>query len=80
MEVWEAAAATSAASSYFKPFYHHASARSYLDGGLYYNNPVMIAHKEMRMLWPDVDQPDILLSIGTGQNRMRMEQESAAML
>lgn len=78
MKVWEAAAATSAASSYFKPFYHHASGRSYLDGALYNNNPVRVAHREMPMLWPDVKQPDVFLSIGTGLNKQSIEAERVA--
>ena len=70
MKVWEAAAATSAAPSYFKPFYHKVAGRCYLDGALYNNNPVRVAHRERRMLWPDVlsKDPDIFLSIGTGQS------------
>jgi len=78
MQIWEAAAATSAASSYFKPFYHHASGRSFLDGGLYYNNPVKVAHREMHMLWPDIDHPDILLSLGTGRNKAQLDEEEKA--
>lgn len=80
MKVWEAAAATSAAPSYFKPFYHQASGRSYLDGALYNNNPVRVAHREIPMLWPDVSKkaPDIFLSIGTGKNKKDIENERAA--
>ena len=68
--VWEAAAATTAASPFFKAFDHHASKRRYLDGAYFNNNPVYVAHLERRLLWPDVakQEPDILLSIGTGQD------------
>lgn len=71
LKVWEAAAATSAAPSYFKPFAHEATKRTYLDGAIYHNNPVRLANRERRLLWPDVAdrEPDIFLSIGTSQNK-----------
>ena len=71
MQIWEAAAATSAAPSYFKPFIHEPTEKTYLDGALYHNNPVRLARSEAELLWPDVADahPDILLSIGTGQER-----------
>ena len=71
LQIWEAAAATSAAPSYFKPFIHEATERTYLDGALYHNNPVRLVRSEAQLLWPDVadEHPDILLSIGTGQDR-----------
>jgi len=70
LAVWEAAAATSAAPSYFKPFEHAPTKRTYLDGAIYHNNPVRLVHRERKLLWPDVADrdPDILLSIGTSQN------------
>lgn len=70
LRVWEAACATSAAPSYFKPFTHPQTERTYMDGALYYNNPIKIADHERKLLWPDVadSHPDIMLSIGTGQN------------
>ncbi|KAF1927873.1 FabD/lysophospholipase-like protein [Didymella exigua CBS 183.55] len=71
LQIWEAAAATSAAPSYFKPFIHEPTERTYLDGALYHNNPVRLVRSEAQLLWPDVanEHPDILLSIGTGQER-----------
>jgi patatin-like phospholipase/acyl hydrolase len=70
LKIWEAAAATSAAPFFFKPFVHGPTKRTYLDGALYNNNPVKLVHRERKLLWPDVADrhPDILLSIGTGQN------------
>ncbi|KAE8444662.1 hypothetical protein EG329_014318 [Mollisiaceae sp. DMI_Dod_QoI] len=70
LKVWQAAAATSAAPSFFKPFKHPRADRSYMDGALYYNNPIKIANNERKLLWSDVAEshPDIMLSIGTGQN------------
>ncbi|KAI9717966.1 MAG: hypothetical protein M1828_007058 [Chrysothrix sp. TS-e1954] len=75
MRIWEAACATSAAPTFFKPFIkatetlRETYCHSYLDGALYHNNPVRVAADEARALWPDVadQRPDIVLSIGTGQ-------------
>ena len=77
LRIWEAAAATSAAPSYFKPFVHGPTKRTYLDGALYHNNPVRLVHRERKLLWPDVadKHPDILLSIGTGQNENEIQKE-----
>ncbi|OBW63936.1 MAG: Uncharacterized protein AUREO_059980 [Aureobasidium pullulans] len=77
LEVWEAAAAASAAPFYFKPFVHQKTGRSYIDGGLYHNNPVHVANRERKLLWPDLanKHPDMLLSIGTGQNLDDVERE-----
>lgn len=77
LQIWEAACATSAAPSFFKPFVSYNPPRTYLDGALYYNNPVRVANHERKFLWPDVAEnpPDILLSIGTGKNGQRMKEE-----
>ncbi|CAN9312297.1 unnamed protein product [Alternaria alternata] len=66
----EAARATSAAPTYFKPFRNPRTKEGYVDGAVFNNNPVRIANYESKLLWPDADQrpPDILLSIGTGQH------------
>ncbi|KAH7087111.1 hypothetical protein FB567DRAFT_526936 [Paraphoma chrysanthemicola] len=71
LAIWQAAAATSAAPTYFKPFVHDATKRTYLDGAIYHNNPVRLAHREKKLIWPDVanTHPDIFLSIGTGQHK-----------
>jgi hypothetical protein len=77
MRVWEAACATSAAPSYFKPFTHLATDRTYMDGALYHNNPVKVANHERKAIWPDVaeNHPDVVLSIGTGQNLQQITAE-----
>jgi predicted acylesterase/phospholipase RssA len=69
LAVWEAAAATSAALPYFKPFTHERTGNVYLDGAFYNNNPVNVANLERKFLWPDVcrQAPDIFLSIGTAR-------------
>ncbi|RPA77551.1 hypothetical protein BJ508DRAFT_417003 [Ascobolus immersus RN42] len=68
-KIWEAARATSAAPSFFKPYEHAGSGLVLQDGGLSYNNPIEIASSEGRkvMAGPSPDSvPDVLLSIGTG--------------
>lgn len=62
------ARATSAAPTYYKPFPHEPSKQTYVDGGLWHNNPVVIADSERKLIWPDTAHlpPDILLSIGSG--------------
>jgi len=59
--------ATSAAPRYFKSFYHKASGHTFDDGGITYNNPVVLANTERKIIWPEQKDkdPDILLSIGT---------------
>lgn len=65
------ARATSAAPRIFKSFAHEPSKQVYTDGGIYHNNPVQIADRERKLIWPEPPgmedpHPDIILSIGTG--------------
>ena len=62
------ARATSAAPRYFREFYHEPTKRAYRDGGIYHNNPINVADKERKLIWPDWKDahPDIVLSVGTG--------------
>ena len=80
--IWEAAAATSAAPSFFKPYVKEVdgSRSFYLDGALYFNNPVKVADNERRLIWPDVadKHPDIILSLGTGQDASAIQQQLGA--
>ena len=73
LQIWEAACATSAAPSFFKPFESQRK-QSYLDGALYYNNPVKVANNERKFLWPDTADahPDLILSIGNGINKRKV--------
>ncbi|KAI0888236.1 uncharacterized protein GGS22DRAFT_95044 [Annulohypoxylon maeteangense] len=75
-KIWEAARATSAAPPFFKTFQKHETRNTYIDGALYHNNPVWVAHHERKLIWPDVcnSPPDILLSIGTGKNTLEMDE------
>ena len=67
LRTWEAARATSAAPTYFKPFHHEPSKQVYSDGGIYHNNPIEIADRERRLIWPAQQdlEPDVIVSIGT---------------
>lgn len=64
------ARATAAAPKIFKPFCHHASKQTLADGAIYHNNPILIADKERKLIWPNMkdEPPDIVLSIGTAFN------------
>ena len=77
LEIWEAASATSAAPSFFKPFVSYRNLQTYLDGALYYNNPIKVANNERKLIWPDVADahPDIILSVGTGMDAQEINEE-----
>lgn len=65
--IWQAARATSAAPSYFRPAWVQIPDPGgwYIDGGLRCNNPSEEALKEARKYWTNVKQVCIV-SIGTG--------------
>ena len=66
--LWEAARATSAGSTFFKPIYIKEYTMTFVDGGLGYNNPSQSALDEAKIVWPDC-QHFVLVSIGTGHPR-----------
>ncbi|KAI9767630.1 MAG: hypothetical protein M1839_004461 [Geoglossum umbratile] len=67
VKVWEAARATSAAPTFFKPYTHAATGIVYRDGALKCNNPIRIADYERRSIWRSGSNSlDLHLSIGTG--------------
>ena len=68
LKLWETVAASLANPVYFRPFAFHG--KTYLDGGLRSPNPSAIADRERRLIWPDAGEPDLFLSLGTGQNRI----------
>ena len=54
----------------FKPFCHGPSKQVYTDGAIYHNNPIQIADKERKLIWPDLENelPDVVISVGTSYN------------
>ena len=68
LKIWESLSASMANPVYFRPFQFHG--KTYLDGGMRGPNPAYIADRERRLIWPDVGEPDLFLSLGTGQNRI----------
>ena len=62
---WQAARATSAAQTFFKPYYHEGTRRLYVDGAIVRNNPVRVVFDESQSIWPSC-RPDIIVSLGTG--------------
>jgi len=75
----DSARATSAALPFFKAFEKADTRSSYIDGGLYHNNPVWVAHHERKLIWGDVAgaPPDLLLSVGTGTNTSDQDSNSS---
>ena len=66
IRIWEAARATSAASTFFDPI--QIGTQWYVDGATGMNNPVDIVLAETKAVWPDDarDKIQCLVSIGTG--------------
>jgi len=65
--MWEAARATSAAPTFFRPINIKPPnpGIDWVDGGLGYNNPAQLAHDEAERIWPD-STSCCLVSLGTG--------------
>ncbi|KAK4552373.1 hypothetical protein LTR86_010387 [Recurvomyces mirabilis] len=68
LKIWQCVAAAMANPAYFRPL--DFQGKAFLDGGLRHPNPVFISDREARLLWPG--EPDIVLSLGTGQDRSTM--------
>ena len=66
--LWQAARATSAAPTFFKPMSidRPRPAITYVDGGMGFNNPSDLALSEARRIWPNCTEFGIV-SIGTGR-------------
>lgn len=67
--MWQAARATSAAPTYFRPMKIHS--HTFIDGGLGYNNPVALAVEEYLRIKGLRDRPNkklVIISIGTGKS------------
>lgn len=67
LKTWEAARATSATPTCFKALFHEASKQTFWDGGVYNNNPINVAERERKLIWPELakQEPDVVVSIGT---------------
>jgi predicted acylesterase/phospholipase RssA len=71
IKIWEAARATSAATSFFEPIAIGPNRQIFLDGATGSNNPVRKLWQEAKTVWhnakaPLDDQVQVLVSIGTG--------------
>ncbi|KAL2842053.1 hypothetical protein BJY01DRAFT_249287 [Aspergillus pseudoustus] len=64
-KAWEAARATSAATTFFDPITIGKKGQRFINGGLLYNNPVRLVQQEANDIWPGRDS--LLISIGTGE-------------
>lgn len=64
---------TSAAPTYFQQYFHSPTKRTFVDGALRFNNPIVMSEWERRLVWApetgqpqDTKMPDIMLSVGAG--------------
>lgn len=65
MAIWQACRATSAAPIYFPPISMGNPPRTFVDGGLGYNNPTQVLRQEATHIWPS-RSIGCIVSIGTG--------------
>lgn len=72
LKTWQVVSATMADPLYFPPL---RFGKHYTGVDLTHVNPARDALAEARKIWPDVMELDMLLSIGTGQNRMAILEE-----
>ncbi|KAK5021245.1 hypothetical protein LTS07_011160 [Exophiala sideris] len=63
--LWEIARAASAAPFYFPPRHIH-DVGVFQDAGLLENDPTATAISEATAIYPSINQPDMILSLGTG--------------
>lgn len=68
LKIWEAARATSAATTFFAPIEIDDFRMRFVDGGLSTNNPIRVVYTEAQHLWPGRNEDFVLLSIGTGNS------------
>ncbi|KAH0556296.1 hypothetical protein GP486_005779 [Trichoglossum hirsutum] len=69
-KIWEAARATSAATTFFDPITVGKFGQTFVDGGGGYNNPVQEAYEEALSCWENRDI-ECIVSIGTGQSPLK---------
>lgn len=65
-KIWEACRATSAAPTFFDAIKIGPYGQEFIDGGLLYNNPIQLLHREATAVWPDLIKDAQFVSIGTG--------------
>lgn len=68
-KIWEAARATSAATTFFDPITIGRYRQRFVDGGGGHNNPVQVAFDEARTCFPSQDI-ECLVSIGAGKGEV----------
>lgn len=74
--MWKVARSTSAAPTYLKGLEHQESGRIFIDGGVWANNPVMVALVDVLTAYElSFDQIDIL-SIGTGNPPFELKRKA----
>lgn len=74
--MWQVARSTSAAPTYLKGLEHAESGRIFIDGGVWANNPVMVALVDAMTAYElSFDQIDIL-SIGTGNPPFELKRKA----
>jgi predicted acylesterase/phospholipase RssA len=67
-KIWEAARATSAATSFFDPITIGQYGQEFVDGATGFNNPVECVLDEAQDLWEDaLERIQYIISIGTGE-------------
>lgn len=71
--LWECARATSAANGYFKP-YKMDNEHTFLDGGVFANNPSMCAYAQAKNLYPY--EQIVIISLGTGEDLIGYEYDA----
>lgn len=70
-KIWEAARATSAAPSFFKPIKIGKFGTRFIDAAIGYNNPTPEVESEAREIWGDDVKIHCLISIGTGKPHIK---------
>lgn len=63
-KIWEAARATSAASTFFEPITIGKFGQRFVDGALRHNNPIEVADLESKAMFPGEER--MIVSMGTG--------------
>jgi hypothetical protein len=71
-KIWEAARATSAATSFFDPISIGQYGQEFVDGATGFNNPVECVLDEAQDLWEDaLERIQYIISVGTGEPHVK---------